>query len=1092
MSNGNLRPELIINQVFTSASPVVPVSRLPALLIGINRNIQYKTAVDLVDWNGGSITEDVPFPAWLGGLVESSSASDPLLHPEVFVENEYGIAELGGIVYDLSSTPPTFTIPAGVEGTFEVSAGTTGSFAVDSEDPNHSTFTDTNADFIADGVAEGDVIKVGGIATYVVSDEGMLADDQLSVRRLDKGPSTAGASEACKVLITPEDTNDVRKMIITSQAYLDAGGLVTAGVKVNDLVPLDYWSVRSQGVGLIYGYVGEHEGDDVPNAVYTLTDADRLVTYPTGATVSAYTAWDNDLGTGTIIFLPNDQNELVPAFYGLSTTELQSGANFQAVRDFADNEVEDLEDDDVGSVYRAFSYALRQSGTTSGAFTAEDDAGDRIFFDNSLPAGGFDDTVVVGDHIAIKDADGIYKPTFEITSLGDDLSPSDDPDTNARLTVRVLASTMLNANYPGGSVDYIILDSTTFEDFLGADVTVTNSESTLPTVGGYQPTGEERILTAAGENFFTDGVLAGDLVFNDKGILVFIVTQDAVTGAPTKLVVRTHPNSGVVLDNADTIDVFGYSVRKTLRSDFRIRRVINASTAEIVALVTTPNEISGTSSVKGAIYFQTPVDMDPSPDELGTNPALIIAADAASSLNYTIEKTLSGGNLEGDIKITYAEIRNDDTTMFPVSAGTYVDLLGSAVPANPLALAARIATANTPTEVYVLRVTADTLDAWQEAFDTARVDTVYSIVPLTQNEEILALARTHVTTESMPANRRERILYQSSSFPLQVDRTSNEAGDDPTVTRAANGVQTVTILRDLTDDAVVVGDRFDGVAFNGATTFVFGGRITNVNINGSTTILTMLPDGVIAVSTVDMPIVSYTIKSKLLSLTELRDSIAAYANALDERRIRNVYPDRCEVSFTDSTGVAGDGLYGGGEVVGEELGSFYICAMEAAKRARFGPSKPLTKTAGSGVYGVLDRFSGKGTDQDVMINAGIYYMEEVAGKGSGLQAIRALSTNNSDLVYVEDSVTTQIDSFVRRLRAQLKPLLGPFILDEGFYTLLSAQQAAVVKQVIDDRELKRAELLSMEEDPDAADSFIMSYDVDPFFSGARGTITIFV
>jgi hypothetical protein len=1083
----NLRPELIINQVFSSVSPIVPTSRLPVLLVGINRNIQYKAAVDLVDWNGGSVTPDVPFPNWLGGVVEATSATDPYLRPHVYVENTYGLAELEGITYSLGSTPPTFTIPDEVSGTFEVSSGTTGTFAIDTDAPNYSTFTDANADFIDDAIAEGDVIKVGGIPTYVVSDAGLLADDQLSVQRLDKGPSTAGAVEASKVLITAEDTNDVRKMIITSSSYEEAGGLVGAGVKVNDLVILDHWSVRSQGLGLIYDYVGEHDtevvvGSTLPNN-YALLATDRLVTYPSNQTLIK---WDNTAGEGTVVFLANDEGEFVPAFYGLTgmTANL-----YQAVRDYAVNEVDDLEDEDTGAVYKAYSYTLRAAGTTFGAFTAEDVNGLREFFDNSLGAGGFADTVVVGDHIAIADADGIYKPTFVITDLGDAASPTDSPDTDGRVTVQVLAASMLNAAYPGGNVNYIVLNPGTPASFLGASVTATATSAGGVLVGAYTTTGAERVLTAAADNFFTEGVTAGDLVFTDKGILAFIVTKTAVTGDPTKLVVKVHENSGLVLTADETIAAFGYSVRKSLRSDFRIRRVINSTTAEIKALVTTPNTISGVASIKGAIFFQTPIALTA---EEGSNPALIVAPDASSSLSYTIEKTLSGGNLEGDVKITYLENRNDDVTVFPVNSGDYVEKLGAAVPANPLGLAARIATGNTTTEVFVLRVTADTVDAWQEALDTARTDIVYSIVPLTQNEEVLALARAHVLNESLPANKRERILYQSSSFPLQTDRTSSEADDAPSVSRTAGGVQTVTILRDLSLDGVIVGDAFAGVAFDGSTTFEFGGRITVVEISGSSTVLTMLPDGVIAVSTTDMPLVSYTVKSKLLSITELRDKIADYANALNERRFRNIYPDRCEVSFTDSTGTTGDGLYGGGEVVGTTLGSEYVCAGEAAKRAKLGAARPLTKTAGSGIYGLLDRFLGKGTYQDVIIDSGTYYMEEVAGKGSGVQAIRALTTNNTDLIYVEDSVTTQIDNMARQLRAQLKPLLGPFLLDEGFYTVLSAQQAAVTKQLIDDREMKSIDLLSLSDDPDAADSFQLTYQVQPFFSAARGTITIFV
>lgn len=1082
-SSSNLRPGLQIIQQFTTISGTPPATNLPVALIGINRRINYQIDAEAGDYNAGTPLTAKDFPNWGGGIVENESAASAVLRPAVFVTHPtFGTAQIKtGVSFanlEDPETTPNFTIAAGASATFEVSSGTSGVFAVDSDDPLNSSFTDASADFVIDRVGDGDVIKVNGVATYQVASQGLVSDDELIVKRLDKGPSTVGAVEAAKILVEPEDVNGIRTLRSTSVSFNTAGGFgpTGTGVKQGDVLFLDHWKIRSQGEGLEFDQVGQSAGTTVDGVI---VDTDERVATLPAATGDIGDAWDNDAKTGLVFFVQDSVAEFRPVFYAVSS----GGASDQyVVKDYASGGLESYEDadDNEGVAFKAHSYAARAgTGTagTTGAFTEADETTGYRDFSNSAIA-GYASSVALNDHILVKDTDGIYRPVFEIVAFGSVASPSPSdgsPGQDNVLVVRELG-TVYADNLSATNVDYVICNpGAAVAEFLGANVSTANV------------TTKERTMTDTGADFVTDGVAAGDLVFSDAGTLMFVVVS---RDSATQLTVKAHPNIGIVLLDTESLPEFGYSIRQSRRGDFSVKRVVNDSTLEITQLATSPNDVTDTQTIKGAIYFQTPPDLIGSPEELGSDILLVGAPDASSSLNYTIEKTLAGAALEGVVKLSYAEIRNDSVNAFiKVTSDTYQGLLGDPVPDNPLALAAQLATQNTQTEVYCLQVASDTTVGWDAAFSAAETDTIYSIVPLTQDEVILSAALTHVLTQSLPTNKRERLLYQSKWHKTQVTRTSLQSGDAPTVSRTAAGVQTVLVNRDLTNAGVIVGDDFSGTAFDGTALTTFAGRITAVAISGATTTLTMIPDGNIAKSTTGLTVTAYTIKSKLLSTTEFRDEIAAYSDGISERRVRNIFPSRYLVTFTDTIGAYGTLNQ---NVTDFEVGGQYVAAIEAAKRAEYGPARPLTKIAGSGIQRVLDPFSGSSSNQDVVINAGNYYMQQPGGDGAPISTIRALSTDTTAIEFYEDHVATQIDNFVRLLRATIRPILGTYNRDEGFYDVLSTLQQGVRESVLEQNHLKSIKLRKIEEDPDQPDGFIMEYKIEPYFSASQGTIFIFI
>ena len=1083
MALSNLRPGITITQQRVTVAPNVQTTSLPAVFVGLNRDIVYRQTADVFDWSAGTAANGISFPGFTSGIVEAGVTS-PQLAPKFYVSNSFGVAEITSSVtpQNLAGGTPTFDIASGISSTFQISSGTLGCFILDADSELTSQFKDEGADFVFSQVKVGDEIKVSGVTEYVVT--GIVSDSELQARRAGKGPETIGAIEAAKLRLSPEDSNDFRVLETTSASFIAAGGFGQSGTKVRsgDVIRVDNWYVKDGSGGLIFDAVGENAGTVI--GARTLTADDRLLTLPATSGI-AVADYNTTTAAGTVFFVANDLDELVPAFYQID----DDGANLVAAGMFESNIVDDSQDADTGASYRAITYTADVAGT-DGSFTALS-SGTRTFTGT-----GFSGTVGAANvyHVAIKGQDGIFRPVFNVVSI-------DDAST---LTVEPLDSTELAATAVANNVEYAIV---TFDGTaptaaeIGGSATVTADGSggidaddfldsdaqLIASVGAGQ-----RLLTATDTalDFSGDGsgVATGDLVFSATGTLLFEVVGVPVTGltggdiAKRQLIVKLSPNAGIALDAADTISNVGFTIRQANnRSDFVVRRVISDSQLEVQAASTGINPITDTQAVQGFIYYADAAD---------TLPVSVMAPDTTVNLSYTIDKTVSGSDLTGDILVTYAAIRNDIVGVREITVQDYASVVGPAVPDNPLGMAAQLYFSNTNNTAFVAQVQEDSEAGWTAGFDAITTDSVYQVIPLTNDPEYIGMAQAHVIAQSTPSEKKERILWQSYRFEQNTVKASFLATDGALVSRDAQGEQTVQIGRDLLALGVAIGDDFSGTWSNGLISTAFTGRITDISVVGTATTITMLPDGNIPLSTTNMVVIDFSITSRPLSISEQKEAVKAYPATINNRRIRNIYPDQVMIDFTDATGDGeSTGFYGGGEQQAT-VGAFYVGGLEAAKRTVFGPAAPLTKRGSTGIFKVLDTFAAAPGFQDEIIDAGNYYIEMQAGDGSNVQAIRALTTSVADLTEAEESITPQIDTFVRRLRLQLTPFLGPEILDQRFFDIVSAQAQSVVTRTLRERQLKDLQLLEIVPSPDAADTFLMRYQAVPFFSGARAEVTI--
>lgn len=1057
MALSNLRTGITVRQERVTASPNVQSTTLPVVLVGVNRDLKYQATADIFDWSAGTAASGVEFPGFVSGVVEDGAAN-PSLKPRFFVSNTLGTAEITDNVtlgnLDGSLGAPTFDIPSGLAAKFIIASGVAGSFTLNaasgSDTDDDDTFRDLSADFVFDQVRAGDAIMVNGIQEYAVT--GVTKDTELTVRRVGKGPESAGAAEAAKLSLSPENTEDLRTLTATSQAFIDAGGFGPNGTRVKggDLLTIDNWDQKFNSGGLIFGYEGEN----------TLLPADeRSVELPSGSsyqTATFDTTVADGADAGTVWFLVTDDG-MVPSMYAT----LASGGAGQATpsKAFATSPLSTEDDSDDGWGFEGYRYTMAANNSKgTGSFSAVE-SGTRTFtFEVGSPVTTSADEI----HILLLDTDGVYRPAF--TGTG----------TSSMTEVTV-------TDLPGGSIL-----STSRANNVPYIVVLAGTPETGGTGSVAAASGGTRDITIPSTDFSGagDDLAVGDLVFSDSGTLMFEVATAESGATVTTVTVQATAAGAVSLADTTTISQFGFTIRKASNpSKFVVRRVISDSQLEVKQATEAVNAIPDTQPVYGFVATQ---------DSATANSfASVTVGDSAAGIAYSVEKTVSGADLTGDVLVSYAAVRDDLIGLQEVTSDDYASRLGDDSVDNPLGLAARVYFGNSSANLFVVQVAADTTEGWLAAIEATKTDAVYNLVPLTQKESYLALFQASAVEQSSADNKRERILWQSKAFPQNAVLASWMDSDNATVSRTQAGAQTVYIERDLLALSVAVGDDFSGSWFDGTQTVAFAGRILDIEVIGSTTTLTILPDGNVPTQVSNMVVSAYEIKDRPKSLAERRAEVAAYPATIADRRIRNIFPDRVRMQFSDNSGNGqSTGFYGGGVQIAD-AGGYYMCVVEAAKRTVFGAAKPLTKRAGSGIYQVLDSFAEAPGFQDTIIDAGNYYMEQPGGTGAAVQTIRALTTDVSELITAEESVTPQIDSFTRRLRAQLTPLLGPEILDQRFFDLVSTVAQSAVTRTLNEKQLKSIKLLEISESPDTADTFLMKYEVAPYFSGARGIITLF-
>lgn len=1085
----SLRPDLIIRQVFRAARANVPTANNPPVLVGINRQLVYRAYAGTFQTN--SEYANYSFPGLIeGAIVEPNSTSvDAIIRPKVYLSTAYGVADVtASATFNLGTTPPTFDLSPTTTAVFDTVSGEAGNY-------NSVTgyFTDASADFVTDQVTATDTIYVGGRSAFTVSS--VVDDSTLAVARTDRGPMDS------KVSIS-EATGLYRTITYTGDAGTVYDGFVSEGVRAGDIVTVQGWDGR-QIIG------------DKLSFTAAASNGERDVTFNASVTAKV----------GDLVYLSNDVGVKYPAFMLL---ESKTGEKFKAVSVSLF-----IKDADVagasGKAQRAYelykdgietirntAVAATVSGsssarTVSGTFVspAQDDlvlCSDKILRQDSVTLSNAGKTLTVGsgspfsifktgEKVIVLSGTGfvnrLYSSVVSVNTAGTVLELADAPVSGTSSVVvmssRVKASFKVTSGttsqlsvtdiYGNGVPEYIpgtgMPVNALVIDGVSAAASIAKALFTRTVDPGTGAVTWTMTLDSAPATNLT----TGNLVFSQTGVLLFNITGVTST---TLFTVVPDEKAGLTYSATFSLPVF---TAKATPAELVVTKVVGESS--IVVKDTAGIMTSTTTAYDG---LKTTIEV----------------ADSLEDVNYYIRKTVS--TLSADVLISYAAVRNDHALeLIEVSPATVESVLGPAVPHNPLGFAAANAVNNTTIPVYCAQVAANTLSGWTAAMNLIKTNQVYCVAPLTQNEQYLSMFRTHVELESLPENKRERILFQSHRQESQTTRYTWSSGSTDTATFVCTSTSSVPTIswdndKSLPALGVVPGDLvsftyFGQVADQG---FVSGTvvdmRVVSVGTSGNSTMTLLRRSSDPITLSGGVVLSSVTIKSKPLSTQQIRDAVAAYPGTIKSRRVRNIYPDRCLVTFSDVTNPndTSVGIYGGGTVTNFEVGGWFPCAVLAAMRSEIPASATLTKRPFTGIQRLVQSSGTADTDLDRVLDGGNTVLVQLAGDNSDVQAIRAISTDVTQLNYLEESITTQVDNLARRLRRQIAPIIGSTILDKPFFDLFGILSGAVIQDVIANKEMREVVLVSLEEDPVRADTFLVSYQVTPYYTAAHADITIYI
>lgn len=375
--------------------------------------------------------------------------------------------------------------------------------------------------------------------------------------------------------------------------------------------------------------------------------------------------------------------------------------------------------------------------------------------------------------------------------------------------------------------------------------------------------------------------------------------------------------------------------------------------------------------------------------------------------------------------------------------------------ANPLGLAMFFQIINAPgiasksMGVGVISAAAPegTLQGYTEVANFLESEEVYAIAPLSQDETVFQMFRTHIDFMSGASQKGERILFQSPIVPdravsavaasglsSNTTATQNELVLDinPSqglIDNSINPIEAITLAMDvyvelvITTGAVQELRRYSVSAVNGTlatfrTTFASG---ENADAFFTTTPLTetlVNADWSMQVRGALLLIPGSTLEDK----DGIASAVAAISSGIKNRRIFSVFPD--------SVVAAVSGL-------DEILPMYYYCSAVVGMISSQPPQQGFTNLPVTGFTGVVGSSAKFSTAQlNVMAAGGVYVVVQDAD-GAPVISRHQLSTDVTSIETRELSITKVVDFVAKFMRTGLRNFIGTFNITQPFLDTLS-------------------------------------------------------
>lgn len=434
---------------------------------------------------------------------------------------------------------------------------------------------------------------------------------------------------------------------------------------------------------------------------------------------------------------------------------------------------------------------------------------------------------------------------------------------------------------------------------------------------------------------------------------------------------------------------------------------------------------------------------------------------------------------DGILYADYRELRTDNCNSIGAieSATDALAILGPAVSDNPLGLGVSYALGESGgTQVFYVATCGTDLAAYSDAFDIlTENDEVYGFVPLTEDEEVKALLRTHVLERSNEVNNQWRIGWIGNNEPQVA----------PVLTESSSGADILATVEEyspgLYRKVVSVGAMFK-------TTGVEPGDELRINYaqdaEGNTIYDTYLVDRVededTIILTTSLPAaIVVAIKIEIWrnqTNNEYAASLAAYPAAYNTRRMYSVYADNPI------------------DVLGNPLDLMYVCAALAGQRSGMAPHAPMSEvTLATVLMDPQIKFSR--TQLNTIASGGNWIVsKDFDGRVYTRHQVSTV-IDPDDFNQREQSKTTNLDHISRDFYVNTSDLFGQGNISPEMINLIRQRINSLIEKISNrpypaklGPQMLDAEILTLERDPVLRDT--VNVEIDPDMPDPLNTLNI--
>lgn len=467
---------------------------------------------------------------------------------------------------------------------------------------------------------------------------------------------------------------------------------------------------------------------------------------------------------------------------------------------------------------------------------------------------------------------------------------------------------------------------------------------------------------------------------------------------------------------------------------------------------------------------------------------------------YPLDQTDSTGTLF----IQFKALRKDVSASAKVAGvvrvsdpATLSAILDPLTEENPLGLAAFLCMINCPNfEVKLLGIDEITPaasegsgPAWARAAAMLESEEVYAMVPLTQDEVVHGMLRTHVQVMSAPEQGGERIVFFNKRNPIRKNpqialsgtkanstSTNNQMllDDNPAPGLLALGINPGLPIPE--DAGVFMEFEVAGEVRRYSVSVVAGPLVSfrtsfvsaDTNVDGFYSTVTLNVPVVNAAYALDVRGASIAIPgSNPVKLDYgLMSEVVAEANAtFKNRRAFSVFPD------TIKTVVLG---------IEKKLPGYYGAACVAGMCAAQPPQQGFTNFPITGLTGVdgTERFTRR--QLNVMAGGGTYILVQDV-QGGAVTCRHQLSTDLSSIESRELSITKTVDFTAKILRLAVRKFIGVNVINSQLLDTLGTTVHAVLKFLEDLGVLNGSNLNNVVQDKNAPDTVLIDVTLEvPF------------